>query len=188
MKALRFSAAGFCLVVALLITFSSSSALANTIHTLDKFDSSFILYGLDSKGDTFALSSDTVVHVSHGFLSFSASVPPGWTKGLITFQLSYGSTVLTGSTSLFGGGGACQPSTPCFYFGWGVGSLPQSYSAVLTLTYGGTNGATETSDLIIAPAPEPGTLFLFSLGSTLILLAVYRSRRSPRRSERALST
>lgn len=176
MTSLRLSRYRLGLSLTLLLFLCAFAAPAFSDSIKNNLDSSFTLFGLDTAGNTFALTPETTLHVAPLGLSFAASVPPGWIRGLITFQLSFDDQIRQGSTSMFGGAPFCNANAPCFFFTFGDISIRQKYPALLTLSYGGANGATETAKFMVAPAPEPGTLMLSGTGVLLLLVWLYRAR------------
>jgi len=168
-----FSLVGISITAFLFLLMFGSQALGDCIHDVDKLDSAFTLYGDALPFDatkTFVLTPTSILHMTRQGLDFAASVPAGWTRGLITFQLSFDNQVFSGRTTMFGSASACKAGDPCFFFGWAFppGSITQKYPATLTLTYGGPNGATETSSFVVAPVPEPGTVVFFGTGVLLL--------------------
>lgn len=158
---------------------------ADSIKNLTQFDSEqpFTLYGSDYTG-TFALTPNSIVHLTNGFLHFAFSTPVGWAGGDATYAFNFGGQFISGE---FTNVSPCSPpSNPCFGFGLG-GSLNVSLKtpATWTLTFLGAHGATETANFFVSNAtPEPETMVLFGTGGVL-LAVIYRYRiRSPGKSSR----
>jgi hypothetical protein len=166
----------FSVMVLMLLLSSSSLALGSSINNLSDMDSAFTLFGVDSAGNVFVLSPGATLHLDRGMLDFASSVPPGWTRGDVTFTLSFNNQMFAGSTSVFNGS-FCHPTSACFFFSFNGIAISQRYPATLTLTFGGTNGGTSTAKFVVAPVAEPGTVLLFGTGSAFLFVLVYRHRR-----------
>lgn len=162
----------FSITALVIVLAFNTQALANSINNLVPTDSSFTLFGVN--GSTiFVLTPESTVHLNDfGYADFASGQPLGWTSGSLTLTVSFDNQQFVSSFPKFSTG-PCSPTIVCIqYF---IADLPvtQRVPATFTVSFGGPNGGTASTEFFIAPVPEPSAMLLFCTGAAF-LAAKYR--------------